>query len=141
MTALWLLLRGDTLGRTVYNVLAALAVLAVLAFLAFSGFQSWRIGNLKDRAESAEANAAAQTKAADDNAGAALNATATRAAVDNAILQIRVTTEQAAARAAANESNAPGDDGSPSADLLRELEEARTRATSAADRLQRTRPR
>ena len=140
-----LMLKGDTLGKTVYNVLAAAAVTVIAVWFAFvliSG-QLWRwyAGRQSDRADRAESAAQIAThNAASANAGAA-NAGQTRATMDAQRVNVHVTTEQAATRA---ESYDPTrydlDDGAVPDELVRELEAARRRAGAAADRLRRESP-
>lgn len=138
----WLLfLKGDTLGKTVYNVLKLLAALGVVAWLVFAlvtgRIYEWRLNRATDRAETAEATAQVATKAAADSDAAAVNATDTRGRVDRVVVEVQNQTQQAVERARNYEGSIPAD-GSLPADLVRELEEARTRATTAANRLQRT---
>lgn len=136
---IWLaaLLKGDTLGRTLYNVLALLAVLAFVGLLGMALVfgKGWSV----QRVKTAEARAGerVQAQAAENNAAAAANASATRAAVDSAIIQVRVTTDQTAARIE-DAKHSVGPDGALPDDILRELDAATRRATAAGDRLQRT---
>jgi hypothetical protein len=138
------LLKGPTLGQTVYNVLAAAALLGVLSWVgigvASGKFWKWRAHSLEDRAIGAENRAAtAETNAANAN-GSAANATQTRAAIDAGTLSIRVTTEQAAGRVEYGAYDI-GDDGSLPPDLVRDVDAAHDRARAAANRLQRKGPR
>ena len=142
MTAPLALLKGKTLGQTIYNYIAAGVLLFVVALIAWgliSGkFWKWKAERAEDRADVAEANAAvAQGNAISANAGAE-NATITRGNMDAGSLNIRFITDQAATRAENHDdSNPVGDDGALPADLVRELDEADDRARAAANRLQR----
>lgn len=136
-----LLLRGDTLGKTIYNTLAAVALLGVLSWVGWgivSGkYWKWKADRLEDRAELAEENAkTAQGNAHSADVGAA-NASQTRATMDGGTFEIRLTTDAAAGRAESYD--AINDDSSDSlpADLVRELDAAKDRAGAAANRLQR----
>lgn len=138
-------LRGETLGKTIYNYVAAVVLLIVIIWvgwgLATGKYWKWKADRLETRAENAEAVAATATVNAENANGSAANATATRAGMDGQTIEIRVRTEDAARRI---ETHVPTDvdaDGAVPADILRELESAHDRAGAAADRLQRTRPR
>lgn len=134
--AFLLLLKGKTLGQTLYNVVvlvAAIGFIALLGLLLVFG-NGWK--SQKAKADAARAGERAQAAAADANAGAALNSTATRAAMDSAIIEVRVTSDQAA-RKIEDAKYSVGADGALPDDLVRELEAASGRAAAAGDRLQR----
>lgn len=136
------LLKGKTLGQTIYNYIAAGVLVFVLLLVAWgiiSGkFWKWKAQRAEDRADVAEANAeVAQGNAISANAGAE-NATVTRGNMDAGSLNIRFITDQAATRAENHDdSNPVRDDGALPDDLVRELDEADDRARAAANRLQR----
>lgn len=135
-----MLLKGDTLGKTIYNAFILIAVVGMLAFVGAAvvtgKFWHWRANVANERADRAEATAQVATRNAENaNAGAA-NATATRQALDTQRVQISVTTEQSAQRVE-NGKALVDDSGDLDADLVRELDAARTRAGTAANRLQR----
>lgn len=137
-----LLLKGDTLGKTIYNTLAALAILAVLTAVGFGvitgKFWKWKAGRAEDRAENAEAVAETATTNAQNANGSAENASMTRGRMDGGTFEIRLTTDQAATRAENyDDSNDVRDASGLPVDLVRELESAEDRAGAAADRLQR----
>lgn len=146
MSALIALLRGKTLGETVYRlVLAGLLLVAIgwTAWAFVSGrWWAWRADVWKERAQAA-ADAARQERANARSADAgAANATATRQGMDTATGAVRAETEAAAERIerhAHPDNPAAVDDAG--AELVRELDDAEARARAAADRLQRTRSR
>lgn len=133
-------LKGETLGKTIYNVLVFLAALGLVGYLAFSmiagKFWHWRADKANDRADHAEAVAAVQTRNATNADGSAANATITRDNMDRGKLEITVRTEQAAEKYD-NATTIVSDSGDLDPDLVRDVEAARDRARSAADRLQR----
>lgn len=135
-------LKGDTLGKTIYNALVLVAILGLVGYVGFgivSGkFWHWRTNVANERADRAEAVAEMQTRNAVNASGAAENASLTRGNMDRDRIEITLKTEQAAVRAE-NATTTASDDGGLPPDLLRELEAARNDARSAADRLQRTR--
>jgi Tfp pilus assembly protein PilE len=139
------LVPGDTLGKKLYNVAIALVVVGIVGWLAYQSlrgdFWKWRATRNDKRADVAEANVRVATRNAQQANGAATNATETRAAMDAATTSTRTNTAEAVRRI----TNAPAApvsvSGALSVDLVRELDAARDRAGTAADRLQRTRAR
>lgn len=138
------LLKGETLGKTIYNVVAAVLALlfvAALAYVLISGrFWKWKAERAETRADNAEAVAETATKNADNANGAAENASLTRGRMTGQTLDIRVTTEQAATRAEnyGDPDTIDAASGLP-ADLVRELDDAEDRTRAAEDRLRRAR--
>jgi len=137
-------LKGDTLGKTIYNGLVFVAILGLAGYIGVgivSGkFWHWRADRADARADRAEAVAEVQTRNAANAEGAAENASFTRDNMDRDRIEITLKTEQAATRAE-NATTTVGNDGGLDPDLLRELEAARNSAGSAANRLQRARSR
>lgn len=136
---IWLaaLLKGPTLGRTLYNVLVLLAALAFVSLLVLALIfgKGWSLQ--RQKTADAQAGERVQARAAEANAGAASNAAQTRAAVDSAIIGVRTTTQEAATRIE-DAKFTVGPDGALPDDLVRELDAATRRASAAGDRLQRT---
>jgi hypothetical protein len=135
-------LRGETLGKTIYNIVALVALAGLLLFFGWGvltgKYWQWKADRMETRAENAEAIAGVATANANNANGAASNASTTRGNMDGQTVEVRIHTDDAARRA---ESYVPNDldsvDGGVPADIVRELENAHDRARSAADRLQR----
>lgn len=136
-----LLLKGETLGKTIYNSLVFAAVLFLVVYVGFgmvSGkFWHWRADKANERADRAEAVAEVAQHNADNANGSAENAAITRSNMDQGKLTITVKTEQAAEKYD-GATTVVDDDGSLDVDLVRDIQAARNRAGAAADRLQRT---
>lgn len=136
-----LLLKGDTLGKTIYNTVAFVALLVGLSYLGFGlvtgKYYKWQAGRQEDRADRAESNLKVATKNADDaNTGAAIG-NETRGKMDKSTVDIRVFTDKGAGRVENYESDTANDDGTLPDDIVRELNAAHARARAAADQLQR----
>jgi hypothetical protein len=133
------LLRGDTLGKTLYNYAVAILVVVAIAWggwtVAKGKFWHWRADTQSARADRAEANAATAQTNATNATGAAVNATQTRAAMDTGTNTARTNTAEAVKRINAHVPTPVAASGVPDPDLVRELRAAHDRARSAADRL------
>lgn len=133
-------IKGETLGKTIYNVAVLVAIVCIVGYVGFVAISGrvweWRAHRAENRADSAEATAKVAVKAATDSDGAAGNATLTRSRVDVVVSDIRSRSEEAAGRAVNYEGDVPTDGTLPD-DLVRELDEATDRASGAANRLQR----
>lgn len=141
-----LLLRGPTLGATVYRCLIAAAVLALVAYIgviSFTGrWANWKLRRTEAVLEVTQQRAAVAEINATNADGAAQNATVTRAEMDTSSSTIRDTAAQAAARIENDVEDLPlpvGADASSDLDprVLREIDAASSHARSAAARLQR----
>lgn len=133
------LLKGDTLGKTIYNVLAAIALASIVGWFGWGvvtgKYWKWQAQRQEDRADRAEQQAAtAQGNANSANYGA-LNASQTRANMSTAAIDIRLLTEQAAGRAETYDPNDFDSNGAMPTNVVRELDAAEDRAGTAADRL------
>lgn len=135
----FLFLKGETLGKTIYNVVVAVLIVAVLAWFGWTAtkakFWEWRADHNATRAEHAEANVVVAQRNATNATGAAQNATQTRAAMDTATATTRANTAAAVKRINDHASTPVADSGEPDASIMRELTAAHDRARTAADRL------
>lgn len=135
------LLRGETLGKTIYNVAAACALVVILGLVVYNVVAGkvwkWRYERADARAETAEARAETAETNARNADGALDNAATSRAIMDRDTEANRSATETAARRAETygNASTATRDDGRLPVDLVRELDDAEARADAAARRL------
>lgn len=136
------LLRGDTLGKTVYNCIVAGLVVVLLSWAGWTAakgkFWHWRADRQEVRADRAEAKAEVAAVNAINADGAAANATQTRAALDTATATARTNTAAAVKRINDHAPSPVSATGLPDPVVVRELDSAHDRARSAADRLQRT---
>lgn len=129
-----------SLGQTVYQIVFGALLLIVVGQFLWGKFHSWRSGTWKERATDAQ-EAATQAQANADSADAgASNATTTRQNIDAGTVTVRVETEQSAQRmeSYANRAAPVADLDPIDPDIVRELEQAESRARSAAAGLQRT---
>ena len=136
-----MLLKGDTLGKTIYNTLAFIAAVIVVLFLGFrivtGNWYEWKYERAAKRADTAESN----LKVSQENTRQATAATAigaeTTARMASGTLDIRLHTEQSAGSVENYESDMANDDGSLPPDIMRALTAAHDKAGAAANRLRR----
>jgi len=145
-----LLLRGKTLGGTIYRSLIAVAVLGLLAYVGFvivtGRWANWKLRRTEAVLEVTQQRAAVAEINATNADGAAANASVTRADMDLSTSTIRETAAAAAERIENDVDELPlpeGADPAPGLDpsVVRELETADRKARAAADRLLGTRAR